>query len=146
MIVPGRETSRRQNIAADVPASLQDADDLLRRYGRWAMNRRRKMRCGSAEGDYDIPSNDDDRNPREQLLLNLDALDCQRALAKVPDLERVVLSILYVPQRIPAEAQLRILRIPPRLSQVRHITGLRMFSNIHRALTAARNGGRIRAT
>lgn len=126
---------RRLNIAADIPASLADADDMLRRYGRWAMHRHRKLRCGSAEGQYHCPPNDDDREPREQLMLNADALACQRALARVPDRERIVLAILYVPNRLPAEAQLRMLRIPPRLSQERHLVGLRYFSNTYQSMT-----------
>ena len=125
---------RRINIAADIPASLSDADELLRRYGRWAMHRHRKQRCASAEGQYHAPPNEDDREPREELLLNVDALACQRALARVPDRERVVLAILYVPNRLPPEAQLRLLRIPPKLSQERHLAGLRIFSNTHRTI------------
>jgi hypothetical protein len=46
-----------------------------------------------------------------------------------------VLTILYVPQRLPPQAQLRILRIPAQLSQVRHLAGLRMFDNLHRLVT-----------
>ena len=59
-----------------------------------------------------------------------EALACQRTLAKVPELERKVLTILYVPQRLPIEAQLRLAHIPPRLCQERHLRGLRMFDNI----------------
>jgi len=136
----------RLNIAADIPASLADADELLRRYGRWAMQRHRKMRCASAEGQYHTPPNDDDRQPREQLMLNVDALACQRALARVPDRERVVLAVLYVPNRLPAEAQLRMLRIPPRLSQERHLAGLRIFESVHKVLTSHEYGGRMRVT
>lgn len=132
---------RRQQIAADIPPALSDADELLHRYGRWAMRRRRKLRCGSAEGGYHIPPNDDDREPREVLMLNVDALACQRALARVPDRERIVLAILYVPHRMPAEMQLRLLRIPPKLSQERHLAGLQMFKNLHRIVVLdARQG------
>ena len=136
----------RLNIAADIPPSLADADELLRRYGRWAMHRHRKHRCASAEGQYHAPPNDDDRQPREQLMLNVDALACQRALARVPNLQRLVLAILYVPNRLPAEAQLRMLRIPPRLSQERHLSGLRIFEHVHKLLTTDDNGGRMRVT
>lgn len=117
------------DIAAKIPHNLRDADELLHRYGRWAMHRHKKQHCGSAEGRYTIPPNDDDREPREQIMGTVDALVCQRALARVPDKERVVLAILYVPQRLPAEVQLRLLRIPPRLSQDRHLLGLRAFWN-----------------
>ena len=117
------------NIAADIPPSLRDADELLHRYGRWAMHRHKKQHCGSAEGRYTIPPNDDDREPREVIMATHEAMVCQRALARVPDRERVVLAILYVPRRLPAEVQLRMLRIPPRLSQERHLLGLRVFGN-----------------
>ena len=126
---------RDANIAADIPAELRGADDLLTRYGRWAMHRHKKQRCASAEGMYRIPPNDDDRQPREVLLANFDAMTVQRALARVPDRERIVLAVLYVPQRLPPQAQLRILRIPPKLARERHLHGLRMFSNLHRVMS-----------
>lgn len=130
------------NLSADIPPSLRDADDLLARYGRWAMYRAPKRACGSAEGNYKAPANDDDRKPREQLMSQQDVLDCQRALAKVPDVERVALTILYIPQHIngrlvPAAVQCRLLRLPPRLMQERHLRGLRMFDNLLRVVQSA---------
>jgi hypothetical protein len=128
---------KRDNLAADIPPDLADADETLTRYGRWAMNRHHKQHCGSAEGRYRTPPNDDDRQPREVLMSTPQALAVQRALARVPDRERVVLAVLYVPRRIPIEAQLRILHIPPRLCRERHLLGLRVFRNMHRAQEAA---------
>ena len=118
-----------ENIAADIPLDLRTADELLTRFGRWAMHRHRKQRCASAEGMYRTPPNDDDRQPRELVMPAIDAMAVQRALAGVPDRERVVLEILYVPRRFPVQAQMRRLRIPPRLAQERHLLGLRMFWN-----------------
>lgn len=132
----------RLNIAAEIPASLADADEALMRYGRWAMHRRRQHHCGSAEGRY-VPgageAQEAKRVAREQLMGAAEALVCQRALARVPAAQRVVLTVLYIPQHIgdklvPPEAQLRVLRIPPRLSQDRHLVGLRMFDNLRRVL------------
>jgi hypothetical protein len=123
---------RRENIACDIPKSLLEADDILTRYGRWAITRGGRRRCGSAEAAYRPPQNDDDRQPRELVMDMLDALAVQRALARVPDLQRVVLAILYVPRRVPAAVQLRLLHIPPRLSRDRHLTGLRMFWSLYR--------------
>lgn len=117
----------KENLSADIPAELREADELLTRYGRWACDRRHRRRCGSAEGRYRAPANDDDRQPRELLQPDFEALQCQRALARVPDLERVVLTVLYVPQRVPVELQLRLLRVPPRLCRERQLRGLRMF-------------------
>ena len=120
----------RQNLSAEIPQSLQPADERLTRYGRWAMERLRRQRCGSAEGKYRSFQDDEDRAPREVLLHIDEALACQRALAKVPELERKVLTILYVPQRLPIEAQLRLAHIPARLCQERHLRGLSMFDNL----------------
>ena len=130
------------NLSADIPESLRDADELLTKYGRWAMWRDSRRKCGSAEGNYKAPANDDDRQPREQIMPMLDALDCQRALARVPAVQRVTLQILYIPlhvngRQVPAEKQCRLLRLPPRLMQERHIPGLRMFANLLKVVHSA---------
>ncbi|MBD8051339.1 hypothetical protein [Limnohabitans radicicola] len=122
----------RQNLSADIPQNLQEADERLTRYGRWAMERDRRHRCGSAEGRYRSFQDDEDRAPKEVLQHIDEALACQRALAKVPELERAVLVILYVPRRQPIEAQLRLAQIPARLCRERHLQGLRMFDNLLR--------------
>ena len=122
----------RQNLSADIPQNLQEADERLTRYGRWAMERDRRHRCGSAEGRYRSFQDDEDRAPKEMLQHIDEALACQRALAKVPELERAVLVILYVPRRQPIEAQLRLAQIPARLCRERHLQGLRMFDNLLR--------------
>lgn len=122
----------RQNLSADIPQNLQEADERLTRYGRWAMERDRRHRCASAEGRYRSFQDDEDRAPKEVLQHIDEALACQRALAKVPELERAVLVILYVPRRQPIEAQLRLAQIPARLCRERHLQGLRMFDNLLR--------------
>jgi hypothetical protein len=124
---------KRHEITGEIPHDLRQADEILIRYGRAVMDRHRKHHCASAEGRYPIPPNDDDREPREILMPAPDAALVQRALIGVPERERLVLQILYVPQRLPPEAQLRIKRIPAQLSAQRHIDGLRMFHNRHRA-------------
>ncbi|NBO83659.1 MAG: hypothetical protein EBU75_12855, partial [Betaproteobacteria bacterium] len=73
------------------------------------------------------PANDDDRQPREVLQPDFEAPQCQRTLARVPDVERAILVVLYIPRRMPAELQLRLLRVPPRLCRERHLRGLQMF-------------------
>ena len=120
----------KENFAADIPPNLREADELLTRYGRWACDRPKRRRCGSAEGRYRSPANDEDRQPQEVLQPDYEALQCQRALARVPDQERVVLTVLYVPQKLPVDLQLRLLRIPPRLCRERHLRGLQMFDNL----------------
>jgi hypothetical protein len=133
-------TRRTDFFASDIPFGLRKADELLTRYGRWAMSRFTTRRCASAEGQYRSPANDDDRAPRELLMPVLDAMRCQRSLASVPDLQRIVLAVLYVPRvfdnrMVPAELQFRLLRLPPRLTCERHIDGLRMFDNLYRVAT-----------
>lgn len=127
-----RKSTKIINITLPIPMELQTADELLTSYGRWAMNRWSKRRCASAEGSYATPPNDDDRTPREVLPNDMDAMRVQRALAGVPELQRNVLAILYIPQRLPPHAQLRMKHIPPRLCQERHQEGLRMFWNRYR--------------
>lgn len=124
-----------EGFAADVPSSLKQADEVLEAYGRWAMDRYRRRQCGSAEGRFKAPPNDDDRDPREVIMPTPDAMRAHRALQRVADKERIVLHILYVPHRMKPEVQLRILRIPPRLCQERHLAGLRMFDNLFRVQT-----------
>lgn len=128
----------KQQIYADLPPELFDADDVMQLYGQWAMDRGEKRRCGSAEGNYRAGGEGAREARREPVIRKLtteDALRCQRALASVADAERVVLTILYVPQRLPSEAQLRLLRIPPQLSRVRHLAGLRVFWNWYQLLS-----------
>ncbi len=119
-------------IYAEIPERLRDADELLTRYGIWATTGRRGGRqCGSAEGDY--RSGNRWSEPGAPVL-GLDvksAMRCQRALQAVATLERQVLAIIYVPNRVPAHLVLQRLGIPPRLSRERHFNGLVMFRNLH---------------
>lgn len=119
----------KQNLAAEIPLDLREADELLAKYGRWAKDRRRYERCGSAEGAYKAPPNDDDRQPKMLTLTLSEAMACQRALAGVPQAERIVLGVLYIPRKVSVEVQLRRLNVPPRLSRERHLSGLRMWWN-----------------
>ena len=133
----------RENIAAEVPHDLRDADERLNAYGRWAWDRPSARRCGSAEGHFRPGGGAVLESRRETKMPGLsaeEALLCQRALARVPDRERVVLCILYIPRKMPPQVQLRLLQIPARISRERHLHGLRMFDNLHRVLagTAAR--------
>lgn len=127
-----KQPSKRPLIYAEIPHDLTAADDLLHRYGRWALDRHGPQTCGSAEGRYHPERGEleERRAPREVLISTPDAVNVQRALQRVPQLERVVLQYLYVPQRWPAHVMLAKAKIPARLSQERHLAGLRMFSNI----------------
>ena len=122
----------RVNLSADIPESLRKADDLLHRYGRWAMDRRRQHRCGSAESAY-RPERGEAvearRAPREMLLPTPDALLVHRALIQVAESERRILHMLYVPNGRALHVQLRKSNISPSLCRERHLVGLRMFLN-----------------
>src|SRR5688572_24211051 len=135
-------TRQLEDIAALIPVDLSEADDLLNRFGRWAMQRLTRRRCGSAEGAYRAKPDEEDRSPREHLMHPTDAMRTQRALSRVPQKWRIVLEVLYVPKRagngklIKPELMFRLMRIPPKLSRERHIEGLRQFNNIHRSMLA----------
>lgn len=135
-------TRPKIQIYADLPHDLQEADELMRRYGIWATERTGgAKRCGSVEGRYQAERGEAleaRREPKDVSMHVDEALRCQRALTGVPDRERIVLTALYVPRGMPPEAQLRILRIPPRLSQQRHLAGLRMLWNRYCILAGTR--------
>lgn len=117
--------------AAAVPPDLAQVDELLTAYGRWATQHARGAnRCGSAERLYRRPAGDDDprRNPLPAAFSLADAMRVQRALALVPELERRALVVLYIPNRLPVVAQLRMLRMTPEQCQQRHAAGLRMLA------------------
>lgn len=129
-----------ENFAGDVPPDLQQADKLLTDYGRWAVPRSRN-RPGTLDRQYIREA--DRRESLEAYMRRREsipnpmlpmqqALTVQRSLARVPDRERQVLHVLYIPRKISAERQLEILRIPPRLAQIRWLAGLRMFDNLYR--------------
>ena len=54
-------------------------------------------------------------------------------------MERAVLAVLNVPRRMPVDQQFRLLRLPPRLTQQRHLSGLRMFDNLRRLVYSLPN-------
>lgn len=139
--------TRGESFAADIPADLVEADRVLTSYGLWATSRRGGSGPGTLDRQY-IREADRAESleayqrrrqyvPRDVALGAREAMDAQRALARVADRERVVLAILYVPRRIPVAVQLRMLRIPPALSQQRHLAGLRMFDTLHRLVREA---------
>lgn len=130
-----------------VAPDLQWADDLLTRYGRWAAGRSRGARtCGSAEGQYRAPAVADDdvrRAPAPVVLDTVAALTVQRTLIRVPDRERVVLHVLYVPRPEPIAAMLRSLQITPRDCRALHARGLRMFANLHAIVESRYTAGTL---
>ena len=115
---------------ADVPEHLSRPHVVMERYAAWARSASSGggSRCGSAEGMY-MPTGgqalEDRRLPLEQMD-NEQAQHVRNALIKVDELHRRHLTVLYVQDRR-AVALLKQVRVPPQLSQVRHLEGLRRF-------------------
>ena len=126
-----------ESFAAEIPESLSWADALLTQYGRWCTTGKGARRCGSAEGHYRAPAGEDDarRTGVDPLPSSVDAMRTHRALVRVADLERVVLHVLYVPQRLPVPVLVRRLGLSASTVRQRHQDGLRMFANLHRIAT-----------
>lgn len=120
--------------AATLPRELHEADDVLTKYGRWAVARGGSRTCGSAEGQYRPEGGEalEARRTPSAPLTARQRVAAQRALARTPDPFRGVLAALYVPTR-PIGLSMRLLGIPPRLCQERHAVGLGIWWNLYRA-------------
>lgn len=117
----------RQQLYADLPADLQEADDILRRYGRWARGRGGGgARCGSAEGAYRSPQDDEDRQPSEPTMAALDVERARKALATLPTMTLCVIQWLYVDSSS-LKSKMRKHGLQPRHMQERHLEGVRLF-------------------
>ena len=119
--------AKRELLYAELPKELQDAEEILRRYGRWAKDRTRPQRCGSAEGNYKAAPNDDDRLPVEVLMHPSDVDSVRAALKDMQPVNRMVLMWIYVPDREPIQAKMRRCGIPPRVMRERHLEGVGEF-------------------
>jgi len=77
---------------------------------------------------------DDDtrRLPMNPALDAVTAMAAQRALVRVPAEPRMVLHVLYVPNRVPVAARLRRLQIRASVCRELHLVGLRLFGTIYR--------------
>lgn len=130
-----------ENFAADIPPELAKADDLLTQYGRWATSYgarkgaptldRMFIREADRKESLEAYQRRRAHVPGEALMPTPDAMNVQRALAKVPDQERIVLCMLYIPRRQPVHMQVAALRLTPSLCRIRHLSGLRMFGHLH---------------
>lgn len=126
-----------ENFAVDIPPDLVRADELLTQYGRWATS------CGARKGAPTLDRmfiREADRKesleayqrrrahvPGDALMPTPDAMTVQRALSQVQPPERFVLTVLYIPDRVPVHVRMSEKRITPSLSQIRHKSGLAMF-------------------
>lgn len=116
----------RQQLYADLPAELLEADDILRRYGRWARGGAGPARCGSAEGAYRAPQDDEDRQPTEPTMPATDVERVRQALGKLPMMTLCIVQWIYVR---PASAQFLMRKngIQPVHMRERHLEGVRLF-------------------
>lgn len=116
----------RQQLYADLPPELAEADEILNRYGRWARGGAGPGTCGSAEGDYRAPQDDEDRQPHAVVMLKMDIDRARDALIALPTMTRLILQWLYVrPATLPA--QMRANGLQPRHVRERHLAGVREF-------------------
>src|SRR5574343_1685249 len=98
-----------ENFAADIPPDLARADDLLARYGRWATSYgsrksaptldRMFIREADRKESLEAWKRRREHVPADPLMATPDAMLVQRALSRVADRERVVLTVLYIPRR-----------------------------------------------
>lgn len=115
-----------RQLYAELPQELREADHILNSYGRWANRGGGGARCGSAEGMYRAPQDDEDRQPREPLMPTLDAERCQKALCRLPMMTLLVIQWLYV-DTSGLQAKMRKHGIQPRHMRERHLEGVRLF-------------------
>ncbi len=126
-----RQAMNRQ-LYADLPAELLEADDILRRYGRWARPHMIYETCGSAEGNYKAPPNDEDRLPSPPVLPPRENERARKALIGLPTMTRLIIQWLYVH---PGSAQhyMRKHGLQPRHMRERHLSGVREFWTLYRS-------------
>ena len=115
-----------RQLYADLPAELLEADDILRRYGRWARGGSGAARCGSAEGNYRAPQDDEDRQPSEPVMVVADVERVRKSLMQLPPMTLLVIQWLYVkPGQV--QANMRKHGIQPRHMRERHLEGVQCF-------------------
>lgn len=118
----------KPQLYADLPQELMEADDVLTRYGRWARGGYSPGRCGSAEGMYRAPQDDEDRRPQMPSMQKLEAEKVSEALQKLPLMTLLIIQWLYVDVG-GLQAKMRKYGIQPRHMRERHLEGVRIFWN-----------------
>lgn len=123
----------KRDLNLNVPPELQQAEELLEKYGRWAQDRWRKQRCASAEGQYQPPpTRRADDEPLVPFMPDWNARQVQLALQAVPIQFRRVLDAIYIPKKEhPFAARMR-LRLKRDAWEYSRIEGVRQFWRIYR--------------
>ena len=116
----------KSQLYADLPSELHEADDILTRYGRWARGGYSPARCGSAEGMYRAPQDDEDRQPQEPSMSKLDADRVRKCLGELPMMTLTILQWLYVDIG-QLQAKMRRFGIQPQHMRERHLAGVMEF-------------------
>lgn len=123
----------RRDLNLNVPRELQQAEELLEKYGRWAQDRWQKQRCASAEGKYKAPMvRRADEEPMEPFIPDWSARQVQLALQVVPMQFRRVLYAIYIPQKEHPMVARRRMRLKRDVWDGSRIEGLRQFWAIYR--------------
>lgn len=124
----------RRDLNLNVPQDLQQAEELLERYGRWAQDRYRKQRCASAEGLYRPPIlSRSDNEPYPSFMPDWNARHVQLALQSVPMQFRRVLFAIYIPQKEHPNAARRRMGLSNQGWNDGRLQGLRSFWSIYSA-------------
>lgn len=117
----------KQQLYADLPPDLAEADELLKRYGRWARGGTNSAQgCGSAERAYRPPQDDEDRQPREPTMPTADVERVRKALGTLPTMTLCIVQWLYV-RPASMQANMRKHGIQPRHMRERHLEGVGQF-------------------
>lgn len=124
----------KRDIDFKVPPELEQAEELLEKYGRWAQDRYKKQRCASAEGRYQPPpSRREDAESMEPFIPDWNARQVQLALQAVPMQFRRVLYAIYVPQKEHPNSARRRLGVSNSGWNEGRLHGLRAFWSIYSA-------------
>ena len=122
----------KRDIDLKVPVELQQADEMLEKYGRWAQDRYKKQRCASAEGLYRPPPRARaDDEPMEPFIPDWSARQVQLALQAVPMQFRRVLFAFYIPQKEHPNGARRRMGLSNRDWHEGRLHGLRSFWSIY---------------
>lgn len=124
----------KRDIDFKLPPEQQQAEELLEKYGRWAQDRFKKQRCGSAEGKYQPPpSVRSDDEPLTPFIADWSARQVQLALQVVPMQFRRVLFAIYIPQKEHPNSARRRLGLSNQDWNEGRLHGLRAFWSVYSA-------------
>lgn len=116
-----------RQLYADLPQELHEADQILKRYGNWARPKLKYEHCGSAEGRYVPPPNDDDRTPKSEIMSRIELDKIRACLGTLPMMTLMIVNLLYANSTSRIQSQMRKHKMQPHHMRERHIEGVRLF-------------------